>query len=324
MLFFHSTSISYFLLSASVASAAFSFIGFSYSVYVSTLLLVSGLFFACNFKFSYIKLIFFIFFLIAIVLMPPRLLASPVLILLLTPWVYRFNSEGLFVSWPLVSVGFVYLMYFLYGDHAPVSHNYLSILVCWAIIIELLFKRKPSYLYIPFILISFLYFGNRSSIFLLAFFFSGAVLWTFVFVSLIFTFSVYVSGLLPEPLASYIFGEGGILWRSSMDPRVYYISEFLQNFSFLDPFDYLESVHIDSSGYNNFHNSFVSVVYMDFYFGVAKLLFFLASAFSMPFNYFFAIFMRGWFDTFLLGSLYTPLVFIYIFDLFKTRSHEKK
>ena len=100
--------------------------------------------------------------------------------------------------------------------------------------------------------------------------------------------------------------------------------EFLQYFSFSDPFDYLPSVHVDSSGYNNFHNSYVTAVYMDFYFGVVKFFVFMVSSFFLPFKYFFGIFMRGWFDTFLLGGVYTPLLFIYIFNSLRARLYERK
>ena len=217
-----------------------------------------------------------------------------------------------------------YLIYYLAGFtylEGSASHNQLSVLLVYALIAELLYFGTLSRLYIPLIVISFLLFGNRSAVFLLAVFIrSKTILLIFLGIGAIFVLFTYEI-LSPPGELKRLFEIGGILYRSSVDARGDYLDEFVHSFNLLDLrydkwkfFDTPKTV----DGAYDLHNSILTIVVRDSYLGLFKVFLWLFQIWFLPLGVFSGITLRAFYDTFLLGGINDILVFALVGRSIKT------
>jgi hypothetical protein len=216
-------------------------------------------------------------------------------------------------------LGTVCLIYAIYHVFKPesggASHNLLSVIVAYAIIAEVLYFGKPSLLYIPLIIVSFIVFGNRSSIFLLAAFIQSKLL-LLLFLITGGIFIVMTLGLLPPPaVLGFLFKDGGLLFRSFNELRMGYAYEFISQFNMLSLHtgDWrFQDVFQMQSGFYDFHNSFLTIIVRDGYQGLFKVFLWIIQIFFLPSGLFTGITLRASFDTFLLGGINDILVYALI------------
>lgn len=300
------------------------FFHFPFFNYLSPFLLISSL---CLYK-KTTPFIFTIIFPVAIILC--LLSFSPYMLAALFPLLgFLFSGENKntaemkpFVrNALLISLYFFYTIYYIHNNQGflyesgNASHNYLTVLIVYAIVAELLYFGKPSYLYIPLLLFSFVVLGNRSSMYLLAVFIkSKTVLITFILIGAIFSGIVYQL-IPPPPGLEVLFNVGGLLYRSSQDNRADLIGQFIGNFDIshlaYDNWTFYE-IPRTADGFYDLHNSFMTLIVRDSYLGIFKDILWLVQIAFLPLGAFIGITMRAFNDTFLLGGIYDLLVYALI------------
>jgi hypothetical protein len=310
-----------FLIVGFVSAAAGVFFSFSYSSYISQIFFLLSLF-------LYLKLtpllyigVFFISFCLFLASPSPFLLAAlfPLIGFLFSGgkrFYIKMHKIPRYSLVVLISMIYIYYYFLSYKQGtAKASHNWLSVVVVYAIIAETLYFGFPSKYYFPLICISFFVFGNRSSLFLIAAFLKNKKL-LLLFIGAGVLFIVLSNRLIipPWPL-NLLFDRGGILYRSYVEHRVLFLYEFVQNFDILE-LDQLKhkAMNVPSSGgdFYNFHNSFLTIIVRDGYLGLGKVAIWCLQIFMIPFGIFTAITFRATYDTFLLGGSLDMLLFALI------------
>lgn len=205
-----------------------------------------------------------------------------------------------------------YLLFYVLPESGTASHNYLSILMVYALVAEITFFGKPTRLYIPLILLSFFLLGNRSAIFLLLpFMKSKFSIILFCGVTAIFL-AITLGQLDAFGALQFLFQEGGILNRSYKETRGDYIEEFLAGFDFFnlnyDKWNFA-SIPETSSGFYDLHNSFLTIIVRDSYLGLFKVFLWISQIFFLPIGFFMGLTFRAYYDTFLLGGVNDILLY---------------
>jgi hypothetical protein len=307
--------IGYFFLFLSFWLTFFSAYLISFNVsYIIGILLFTGLLLLINSS----PIIFIVVFLISLFLFlispSPTINASlfPVLGFLFSGSV-KFKVKGSFNLYLRISAYLFFVIFYLFvPDDSNASHNYLSVILVYILIVEFLIYRSISKWYIPLILFSFFIIGNRSSIFLLMLFFRSKIFVTsFLFMGLFFI--LMTLGEI-EIFGNFqlFFDEGGILNRSYGETRGSYIEEFLSKFNFFDlsyrKWNFFE-VPQTLEGFYDLHNSFLTLIVRDSYLGLFKIILWVSQILFIPFGMFTGISMRAYYDTFLLGGVNDILVY---------------
>ncbi len=212
-----------------------------------------------------------------------------------------------------ISVAFMYFAVIVQGtDSAVASHNQLSQIVAIAIIAELLYFSGPSKLYIPLLFISFFIFGNRSALFLLAVYFkSKVVLLSFILIGVFFV-SVTNEYVRRPDFLDFLFQEGGLLYRSFKETRGDYVYEFISEFNLINlGYDHWNFYNVPQTGdgFYDLHNSFLTIIVRDSYFGLFKVFLWMLQIFFIPLGLFVGVSLRAFHDTFLLGGVNDILIF---------------
>jgi hypothetical protein len=296
-----------------------SFFAFPFASYLSGICFIFSLYFYKKITPFVFLSIFFLSFLLFAVSSLSYILAS------LFPLIgFLFSGENKYPTkvniisrYALLITSFLIFMtyYLVRPATGNASDNLLSVMIAYAILAEILYFDKPSYLYVPLILISFFVFGNRSSVFLLAVFIRNKViLLMFLVVSALFV--CMTLGLInPPSILNFLFDKGGLLYRSFKEPRFEFIYEFFMRFNFLNLlnkkwvfYDVLQT----STGFYNFHNSFLNIIVRDGYGGLLKVFLWFVQIFVLPLSVFIGITLRASFDSFLLGGINDILVYALI------------
>ncbi len=251
---------------------------------------------------------------------------SPIVIAALFPLVgFLFSGEDRYSELnnkPIRYLLWVSVLYFYFvvsfsseSNSSVASHNQLSALIALAFIIELLYFRNISILYAPLIIYSFIYFGNRSAIFLLAVYIKNKIaLILFIIAGLYLTLIanefIEVPGFL-----EFLFGEGGILFRSFKETRGDYLGEFLSKFNIFglkyDGWGFSD-IPETKEGIYDLHNSFLTVIVRDSYLGILKVILWSVQFFIVPLGFFVSLTLRAAHDSFLLGGVIDIVVFALI------------
>lgn len=192
------------------------------------------------------------------------------------------------------------------------SHNLLSALVALAMIVEIFYFGNITLLYAPLIIFSFLFFGNRSSIFLLAIYIKNKwLLMAFGVTAILF---ILITNEIIEPpiILNFLFEDGGILFRSFKETRGDYFAEFVDKIDIAN-MEYSNWGFTDIpktiDGFYDLHNSFLTVIVRDSYLGILKVVLWFIQFLVMPLNFFLAITLRAYHDSFLLGGVIDVIVF---------------
>lgn len=285
--------------------------------YIIGILLFTSLFLLINIS----PIIFFVLFIICIFLYlispSPTLNASlfPILGFLFSGN-FKFASKGSFNIYLRTTAYLFFVVFYLYvPDESNASHNYLSVILVYILIVEFLIYESVSKWYIPLILFSFFIIGNRSSIFLLMLFFRSK-LFVASFLSIALFFVLMTVGEI-EIFGKFqlLFDEGGVLNRSYGETRGGYIDEFFSKFYFSN-LSYkkwnFSDVPQTLEGFYDLHNSFLTIIVRDSYLGLFKVLLWALQIVFIPFGMFTGISMRAYYDTFLLGGVNDILVYTLI------------
>ena len=205
------------------------------------------------------------------------------------------------------AVALMYLILITQDTSSSVaSTNYLSVIITYAILAEILYFSNISKLYIPLIFVSFLFFGNRSAIFLVAAYIKNrAALLSFVLIAALFT--SFANGFIKSPeFLDFLFKDGGLLYRSYRETRNDYVDEFIIRFNLNElHYDNFDSVYFPliSDGFYDLHNSFLTIIARDYYLGLFKDILWAFQILVIPIGVFVGVSLRAAHDTFLLGGV---------------------
>jgi hypothetical protein len=216
----------------------------------------------------------------------------------------------------LIMAFIIYIVYYLVRPATGnASDNLLSVMIAYAILAEVLYFEKPSYLYVPLILISFLIFKNRSSIFLLAVFIRNRLVLLLFLLAGAFFILMALGLINPPSFLNFLFDKGKFFYRSFKEPRFEFVYQFITNFKIIslqsgkwDLYNILQT----SSGFYDLHNSFLTIIVRDGYHGLIKVILWALQIFFLPLGLFVGITIRASFDTFLLGGINDILVYALI------------
>jgi hypothetical protein len=295
----------------------FAYITSFQTYYLLGICLFSALFMINDFSPRTFFLFFFIAFLLFILSPSPTLVAS---FFPLTGFLFsknpKFRCPISVRKYLTISVYAFFLLYFsVISENSNASHNYLSIIILYAIIAEYLIFDSFSMWYLPLILFCFFLIGNRSSIFLLLIFLRSKFS-ILIFISIAVFFIGMTIGEI-EILSQFqiLFQDGGILNRSYGETRGDYKDEFLLKFNFLKlSYSNWNFIYVPqtSNGFYDLHNSYLTLIVRDAYLGIFKLLLWLLQIFFLPMGLFFGTSIRAYYDSFLLGGINDILVYALI------------
>ncbi|HEY0666726.1 MAG TPA: hypothetical protein VGD22_01035 [Sphingobacteriaceae bacterium] len=211
------------------------------------------------------------------------------------------------------SIFLCYVAFFIFPpDFGTASHNYLSVLIVYAFVAEIIYFGNPTKLYIPLILLSFFFIGNRSSIFLLLpYMKSKLTIILFCVVAVLFI-AITLGEIDAFGTLKFLFQEGGLLNRSYKETRGDYLDEFLRGFDFFnlgyDKWSF-NSIPETSNGFYDLHNSFLTIIVRDSYLGLFKIALWISQILFLPIGFFMGISFRAYYDTFLLGGVNDILLY---------------
>lgn len=192
------------------------------------------------------------------------------------------------------------------------SHNILSLLLLLLFLYYILAGNvtKGSRILISLLgLVLFLFFKNRSALLALL------ILPLPTFPSLILFLSVLSLVLLSYIPTSFLFTiplfqPGGFLYRQP-DTRMTYALDALSSDLSLTDLSNKPSLlvtPVSKKGYPDFHNSFLTNLYRDRFFGLLKTLLLLILSFFQPLSFAGFILLRSMLDSIFLGSVYDVLL----------------
>jgi len=199
-----------------------------------------------------------------------------------------------------------------FTTHEFSGRNYISVLIVYHIIFDLLFCRKKiSFAYLIPILICLLGIGNRSSIFLLLVYFDRVIKNTFaiLLVSLLGIFALIKFHSLINQLGSM-----GLYYERSYDEtRPEYIRVF---FNYFPQILFQKTLNIDIpqtvSGAYDFHNSFLTILWRDKISGLIKMFLWFITLRWNTFFIYLGVSLRACCDTFFLGNIFDIITFFYV------------
>ena len=201
----------------------------------------------------------------------------------------------------------------LESDFIQTPKNYISVLVSYHIIFELIFNnnKKISIFYIAPILLCGLGIGNRSALFLLLAFLSYC---STLRKKAMLVIGVICLSLLQDKVLQYATEKEVILIRSYEETRTEYIKTFFENINKILSLknQKYEIPEVSAGNAYDFHNSYLTLIWRDKLAGILKILIWCGSFSKITFFPQMAVSLRAGADTFLLGGVFDALTFFYI------------